>query len=131
MPQADAEVACQTLGSTLASIHSEQEHQFIKSLVLKETADETLLDKIWLGLKKKANQMYNFDLTPVSATLQWHSGHSAAAVGACGALACDYTTSVNDTANFCKALLVDCNEGHAYVCQKQLIVYKEGQCYHD
>jgi len=131
--QADAEVACQALGSTLASLHAEQEHAFLKSMVLKETVDETTLAKVWIGLRKKANELYNFDLTPVSATLPWYEGHPAGVnvTGTCATLACDHDTSINNTPNFCKVFLTDCNGGHAYVCQKQLIVYKEGQCYRD
>jgi len=123
LTQADAEIACQALGSTLASIHNEAERTFIKSLVLKESTDETTLGKVWIGLRRKANEFYNFDLSPVSSTLSWFEGHPEAGLGHCATLACDYATSVNSTGNFCKVHLNDCNEGHSYVCQKQIIIY--------
>jgi len=118
-----AEAHCQTLGSTLASIESVHEREFLLSLVLKETADETLLGKIWIGLRRKAGQLFWFDLSPVSSLLPelYYQGHPAAAAGNCGALATDQATLANSAANFAKVHLGDCAQALSFVCQKVII----------
>ncbi|KAI1281944.1 hypothetical protein HDE_13241 [Halotydeus destructor] len=92
LSQDDAELSCQSQGSTLASLSSEAERHFLKSLVLKESGDEATLDKLWLGLRRKANELYNFDLSAVSADLAYVTGHPETGTGNCASLACDADT---------------------------------------
>jgi len=128
--QAEAELACQSVGSTLASLSSDQERQFIKSLVLKETEDETLLDNLWIGLRRKVGIEYNFDLSPVVGSVaRVSSGQPEEGAFNCASLACDVATATNATGDFCAVQFIDCSDRHTYACQKTIIdYYRSSSC---
>jgi hypothetical protein len=119
--QAEAEATCQATGATLASVQSENERQFLKSLALKDMEEEAAT-RVWIGLKRKANLWYWFDLSPVQ-TLTWFEGHptSAPAESKCVSLAMDQTTLVNNSANFGKFFADDCTSPLGFVCQKYIL----------
>jgi len=120
-----AEAACNNVGSTLASITSVGEKNFIQSLILKEVELETDLISLWTGLRKKANQFFWFDLTPFNQEgIPFAPGEPSNAAGNdCGYVATDYTTLVNATTEFSHLKMTDCNQLKGFLCQKILLDY--------
>lgn len=119
MTQSAAELHCSTIGANLVSVRSESERQLVKSLVLKENDDVTLLTNVWIGLRRKLTEFYWTDLSSVNNVEL--NDKFATELFDCATLGCDYATLSNDTANYCSIKPTDCNVGHPFICQKFLI----------
>ena len=122
-----AQLACEALGSTLASVTSESERTFLRSLLLRDAADETGLKSLWIGLRRKFNSLFwydltqdNFDSVPGQAVNPvWALALNSILPGAdCGSLDTDAVTMANATANFARLAMADCLALKGYVCQK-------------
>jgi hypothetical protein len=120
-----AEVECNTHGATLASIGNEAERTFVQSLILKENDVETNLTSLWVGLRRKASQLFWYDLTALAQDgLPWAANEPSTVSGNdCGFIACDHETLVNSTVDFCRIRLTDCAQAKGFVCQKFIIDY--------
>ena len=127
-----AEAACQTLGSNLATIGSEAERRFIRSLVLKETVDETTLTSLWIGLRKKSSfflwsDLSDYDDAGLNQSGLWAAGQpktdflneaGLAQVNYCAVIQSDAVTLSNNTVDFCKVSMNNCAEVKGFICQK-------------
>lgn len=114
---------CKEHGSSLASIANENERTYIQSLILKEVEDETTLTDLWVGLRRKANKLFWYDLTSLqSEGLPWTTNQPSNTAGDdCGSIASDYETLVNATADFCRLKMTPCSESKGFVCQKVIL----------
>ena len=122
---AEAELSCKEHGSTLASLANEGERTYVQSLILKEVEDESTLTDLWVGLRRKANQLFWFDLTALQPEgLPWATNEPSTAVGDdCGIIASSYETLVNATADFVRLRLTTCSQQRGFICQKLILDY--------
>lgn len=114
---------CKQQGSSLASIANENERTYIQSLILKEVEDETSLTDLWVGLRRKANKLFWYDLTALqNEGLPWATNEPSNTAGDdCGSIASHYDTLVNATADFCRLKLTPCSQLKGFVCQKVIL----------
>lgn len=95
----------------------------MQSLILKEVEDETTLTNLWVGLRRKANKLFWYDLTAFqSEGLPWATNEPSNVAGDdCGFIVTDYETLVNATADFCRLRLTSCDQLKGFVCQKLIL----------
>lgn len=92
-------------------------------MILKEVEQESTLTDVWIGLRRKANQMFWYDLSAfTSEGLPWASGEPVLTDGHdCGIISSSYETLVNATADFCRLKMTDCSLPKGFICQKLIL----------
>ena len=122
-----AETACENMGTTLASVTTDEERTFLKSLLLRDTRtewSETGLMSLWIGFRRKFNNVFWYDLNTNTRLLYTDSRVSLNKLygtdrGAdCAYLVTDYEQTLNATdINFAGIAMDKCSELKGYVCQ--------------